>query len=243
MKLNYVIVSSNEDKTYSDCWHIVSKTWKEIMGLTPVMASIDEEESDFYSSEYGIVKKFKRIDGISTAFQSQVVRLFLPKLLEGYCLISDVDMIPLSKNYFESNSEFLTESNFLVFSSDCPETLSANQYPMCYIAGHSDTFYKIFDLQMEWEEFCWFLYKRNESKWCIDQEYVFDQVTKYHEQTGDVVFLKRGWGGGYAHNRVDRASWAYNPEEVKKGTYVDCHMLRPWVVYKDEINKLVNLLY
>jgi hypothetical protein len=42
------------------------------------------------------------------------------------------------------------------------------------------------------------------------------------------------------NNRIDRSRWTYNTEDLKKGFYVDSHLLRPYIENKTEINNLID---
>lgn len=241
MKLKYVLIGSDTDSLYLDFWPVVSKVWNKIFKLTPVLGLICDEESDIYSDEFGLVKKFKKIDKINVGLQSQIVRFYLANFLEGNCLVSDIDMLPLSKTYFETTSMELDSEKIIVHSSDNPECLENNMYPMCYFAAHSETLKKVFDLNLSWDEFCIFLNKRNES-WYTDQKYLFQKIDEYNKKFGNVIFLKRGWDK-LASRRIDRANWSYDSELVKQDYYIDSHLLRPYSENKNQINELINLLF
>jgi hypothetical protein len=241
MKIDYVIVSSNENPYYLDFWPTISKVWKEKFNITPVLGLVCNEDSDFEESEYGLVKKFKSIEGIDTGFQSQIVRLFLTKELNGYCLISDIDMVPLSVKYFEECASFLTKNNIVVYSSDNPECLHNKEYPMCYVSSHSETFKLCLNLHLNWSEFVKMMKDKNQG-WSTDQKYLFEKINEFKVQKDDVVLLNRGWSG-FAYKRIDRASWNYDAVNVSNGYYIDCHSLRPYKENKTEIEKLVELLF
>lgn len=240
MKINYVIMGSNMDPMYIDFWPVVSKVWKEKFNITPVLGLICDEDSDLYEDKYGLIKKFKRIDGVNDAMQSQIVRLFLPKFLNGSCLMSDIDMIPLSVNYFKSGSEKLNDENVIVFSSDNPECLRDNMYPMCYVLSNSNIFSEIFELNISWCEFVKKQNNRNQG-WYTDQKYIYEKINRYHLEKNNCVFLERGWNGA-ANKRIDRINWVYEPKKVKDGYYIDSHSLRPYSKYKNEINELISYL-
>lgn len=241
MNLKYVLLGSDTNPFYLDFWPIVSKVWKEVFQIEPVLGLISDEESELIKDEYGLIKKFKKVEGIDLGLQSQIVRFYLNNYLEGFSLISDIDMLPLSKIYFEGTCSRLNKENLMVLSSDNPECSSEQMYPMCYIASHTDTFKKVFDLNVSWEEFCTILNSRNES-WYTDQKYLYEKVNDFHRKTNNVVFLKRGWNG-QASRRIDRINWTYDPDKVKRGFYIDSHLLRPYSEYSTNINDLVNLLY
>lgn len=240
MNINYAVVGSDDNPLYLDFWPLVSKVWKNNIGVTPVLGLISNEDSDITETEYGLIKKFKKIDGISSSLQSQIVRLFLTKFLDGYSLISDIDMLPLSKDYFLKNSERINNNNIIVYSSDNPECIQNKMYPMCYILAHTDTYSKIFDLNLNWEEFCHFLNNKNQG-WYTDQKYLYEKINQFKNNENQVIYLNRGWNPT-ASKRIDRIFWTYQIDKVKDGYYIDCHLLRPYNQYKNEINDLVNLL-
>jgi hypothetical protein len=240
MKIDYVIMGSDSNPMYLDFWPIVSKVWKEKFNIVPVLGLICDEDSEMYSDEYGIIKKFKKIDNVDVGLQSQIVRLFLPKFLNGSCLISDIDMMPLSVDYFNKNSEELNYENIVIYSSDNPECLREKMYPMCYILSHSEVFKKIFKLDVDWTFFTEELKNRNQG-WYTDQKFIYEKINDYHSENKNCVFLNRGWNG-VADNRIDRINWNYDIEKLKMGYYIDSHLLRPYKRYETEINNLVNII-
>lgn len=240
MNLNYVLLGSDENSMYLDFWPIISKIWKKKFNVIPILGLICSDDSDLYENEFGFIKKFKKKDGVSTGFQSQIIRLYLSNFVNGNCIISDIDMMPLSIKYFDETSSLITDNNLIILSSDNPECISDNMYPMCYVAGHSNTFKKALDLQLSWDEFCTLLHNRNQS-WFTDQKYLYEKVNQYHELNKNCIFLKRGWSG-FAEKRIDRGSWSFDHNLVKSDYYIDSHLLRPYNEHKIEIDKLVNLV-
>jgi hypothetical protein len=241
MNIEYVLIGSDENPYYLDFWPLVSKVWKEIFNVTPVLGLIGEEDSDLQKDAFGLVKRFKKIDGVDAGLQSQIVRFYLANHLNGKCLISDIDMLPLSVDYFEGTCSRLNETNLIIHSADNPECLRENMYPMCYVAGHSEVFKKIFELDLNWGDFCKMLSSRNQT-WYTDQKFLFEKVNEFKSNDGEVILLKRGWRGP-AERRIDRINWTYDPNKVKEGYYIDSHLLRPVSQYQTHINSLINLLY
>jgi hypothetical protein len=240
MKIDYVILSSCTDKYYLDFWPVVSKVWKNLFGVTPVLVLITDEESDFYDDGNGLVKKIKITGEVNSQIQTQIVRLYIPKLLNGYCLISDIDMIPLQKKYFIEPSLDITEDDIVVYSSDNPECLNENMYPMCYILSHSKNF-DIFHKNLSWVDFIKNEISKLNYGWNTDQKYMFDCLQQYNKNK--IKLLSRGWYAGGAVKRIDRGWWGYEEDKVKEGYYIDSHLLRPYCDHKEKIDKLINLLY
>ena len=236
-KINYVLMGSDKNPTYLNFWTPVSRIWKEKFNITPVLGLIGDEESELEKTDFGLVKKFKSVENVNIGMQSQIVRLFLPKFLDGICLMSDIDMIPLSKKYFEENSNYIEDDNMVIFSSNHPQTINEKMYPICYVGAHSNIYKKIFELDTDWDIFCQKLSKRNEN-WYTDQKFLFEKSSDFSLETNKLILLEREWND----NRVDRSDWSYKPELVKEGYYIDCHSLRPYNIYKSEIDKLIELI-
>jgi len=242
MKIDYAIMGSNLTPMYLDFWPIISKTWKEIFNITPVLGLICDEDSDLIEDEFGLVKKFKAIEGIDTGLQSQIVRHWLTKELSGNVVISDIDMVPLSKQYFIDQVKSFDSSKIYVMSSDNVECINNKEIPMCYNISDSNLFARMLGLDDTWVEF---VNKLNYMGfgWTTDQNYLWLKLQEFKEKNpNDVVLLSRGWPRG-ADKRIDRLWWSYEPNLVKEGYYIDSHLLRPYNENKERVDNLINLLY
>jgi hypothetical protein len=240
MKIKYAIMGSNMNPIYYDFWPIISKTWKEVFDITPVLGLICDEDSDFIQDKYGLIKKFKSIEGIDDGLQSQIVRFYLPSILDDISITSDIDMVPLSKKYFIDNIKPFDENKFYVMTSDNPECLRNHEYQMCYNIAKPQLFKDVLKIEDSWVDFVNKL-KNLGFGWTTDQRYLYDMVNAYANKE-NIVLLNRGFSG-FAHNRIDRAIWHYDVNAVKNGDYIDSHLLRPYQEHKAEIDNLINLLY
>jgi hypothetical protein len=242
MKIDYAIMGSYENPMYLDFWPIISKTWKEIFNITPVLGLICDEDSDFIEDEYGLIKKFKTIEGMDSGLQSQIIRLWLTKELTGNMVISDIDMVPLSKQYFIDQIEHFDVSKIYSMSTDNAECNNNKEFPMCYNISDSQLFAKMLDLDDTWVQFATKLHSMNFG-WTTDQNYLWLKLQEYRNNNpNDVVLLNRGWSRS-ADRRIDRLWWSYDPNLVRSGHYIDSHLLRPYNENKEEVNKLINLLW
>lgn len=235
MKIKYALVGSNKNPDFLDFWPIISKVWKTRFDVIPVLGLITEEESEIISTNDGLVIKIKKSNLLSEIQQSQLVRLFLPKFLDGVCIVSDIDMIPISKKYFIDNISQYEDKDFLILSSHHEQTLGTNQYPMCYVVGHSKVFHEIFDLNESWDQF---LSSVPNFGWFSDQVFLYNKVK--NSNYTHVKFPYREFGANI--KRIDRSDWNYNTELLQSDYYIDSHLLRPYKPNEIEINKLINLL-
>lgn len=248
MKIDYVILSSDNNPLYIDFWPIVSKIWKEKFNITPILALIDNDDIllDKIDKTYGDVYKFDIIDDVPIYLQCLWIRYWITsKFKNSVCMISDIDMIPLSKYYFiDSISEI--DNNDYVHLNPCYD--SYGTLPSCYHIGKGSLLKEIWKLDDKWEDSIKRLNNLNlgrspdnlvdKIKWFSDEKYSSDLIFEWRKTNiNRVNFIKRE-----DMRRIDRYYWSYDKELVKSGYYYDSHCVRPYTIYKSEIDKLINLL-
>ena len=112
MKLDKVILSSDDNPDYLEFWPIVSEAWRNI-GIEPIL---------FYTGKNKIknenVFNFN-LEKCDSAFIAQNVRLLAPTLFPNdTCIISDIDNMPLSEDYFQGNIVNITDNQFVIYRPD-----------------------------------------------------------------------------------------------------------------------------
>lgn len=229
MKIDYVIIASDENPTYKDFYPVVAKKWNELGFKTYFINICDNDE--IFENKWGIVHNIKALEFVSTAFQSQVVRLFSSNFIEGNLLMSDVDMLPLNKEYYNSYVNELTENNVIIYTGQ-PYT-DVPYYPMCYILAHSNTLRNLLSIKnLSFSDYCKMLFEKYGEAWNTDEHFMYDEFQKNKES---LVIKSRD-----LKRRVDRFRWGYDYNLLKEGYYIDSHLLRPYAQYFQEVNKLIN---
>ena len=115
MKIDYVVISSDDNPMYKDFYPIVAKRWSD-MGYKTYYVNITDNNS-ILENEFGIIHNVKAIPNIPTGFQSQVVRLFTSNFIDANLLMSDIDMLPINKDYYEHCVSELTPDNIIIYSA------------------------------------------------------------------------------------------------------------------------------
>lgn len=238
MKIDYVIVSTDDNKLYSDFWEPVKNLWFNLVGIKPLLVKISDNDN-VVEYDNCIIHNFKKIDNINTGFQSQIARMYVTRYYQNsVCLTSDIDMLPLCKNYFVKDIENVDNDNLVIFSSDAYQGIS--RYPICYNAAKGKTFNDIMKFEDTFTEYCIKLYNMGLG-WDTDELFFGKMVDSYENQS-IITKLNRGWEYGRAKERIDRVYWVYDENKLKSQKYIDSHSLRPYSRYKNEIDKIINHL-
>jgi hypothetical protein len=238
MKIDYAVVSCDENLLYSEFWEPVKKLWFNLIGITPLLVKISNN-NDVYEFDDCIIHNIKKIEGVDTGFQSQIARMYVTKYYEEkICLTSDIDMLPLSKKYFTDDIKEFDGDSLIIFSSDAYQ--GVERYPICYNAAKGKLFNEIMNFEDTFELYCQKLNKMGLG-WDTDELYFGNKVNTFTNQN-KIIKLNREWEYGRAKKRIDRAFWNYNIEQLKSQNYIDSHSLRPYSKYKSEIDKIIDYL-
>jgi hypothetical protein len=243
MELKYAVVSSNSNPEYLDFWPHVAKAWKYLIGLEPVLLYIDENEPPSWVHEHGKVYYFKSIKEWDIVQQSQCIRFWAARLLDAPFIISDMDMLPISKGYYIDNAKNVKNGEIISYSSDIIKYRwykTNPQYPMCYLAGDPSSFIKALDLaDNDYKRFLLRLKSMN-LRGGTDQKFFYNCVTN---KRTPMIHLERGWiEEKYATGRLDKVVWPKFDYNI--GEYIDCHLPRPYEGNKvicDELFSKLNI--
>ena len=225
MKIDRVILACDDNPLYQNFWQLVATAWTN-MGIRPTLALVGDTKID---ENFGDVVHIPSIDGISNGFITQVVRAFLPILFPNdVCLLSDIDMMPLNKNYFLKAANPVPDNFLLVYSADAYPT--ELRYPMCYLAAKGAIFQEILTVKegnisliiegiKDWHS--------EGLGWNTDEVLLGRHIKAWQGFDNQMVLLNRGWSP-LAKRRLDRARWFINPLFLYFNYYIDAHLPRPY---------------
>jgi len=144
LRIDRAIIASNANPTYLEFWPLVAQAWNTLTSIKPTLILIADENVTV-DTEIGDVIRFDPIPGISTAMQSQVIRLLAPILFEDdVCLITDIDMFPTSEAQLVRPLKTICNDNFVIYRFNAyPDQ---ERIPMCYNAAKGSVFKDIFNI-------------------------------------------------------------------------------------------------
>ncbi len=248
--VKYVYLSTNDDPLYVQFWPIVATVWRK-WGYTPLLSLVTDKPREEWQwmEEYGEVFQYDPRPEIPAPNWAKVSRFFNYYRYPEKGIGSDIDMIPLNKDYFDSLFEY---DGFVIGAYDSYKGQTwAGEDPFrkfagCYMVADGETWREIVNPQnlsedelvksfYDIREFCEDgIYKEGINFEEFSEESLIRVLLK--RWGGDTVKLKRpgGWNPR-AVRRIDRAQWEIDPQKLKEGYYLDCHSLRP---LEDHINEL-----
>lgn len=219
-----VFISSDNNPIYRDFFPICKKFWKHI-GFIPIHLKIG-------SKQFPIVPK------IPTSFQAQIVRLYASKFYPNDIIITtDIDILPLSKNYFIDKLP-KNEKEVIVYTSNALSENGEDRFAMCYISSYGKNLSKIV-LENENETWIDFVNRLNSLNlgWNTDELFITEKIK---ESNYNKILHKRvrDESGFLFVDRLSRKNWKIN----KNNFYVDAHCPRPYAKYKEEIDSLFQFI-
>lgn len=169
--------------------------------------------------------------GYRDATLVQTARLLGGHFCKGLIMTGDVDMVPMS-NYWKPQHDKVT-----VYGEDLT---GHKEYPICYIAMDAADWVKV----IPESGLISLLDKYPQAKsqdfytwWGVDQHIITERIKRLVDPQR-LVKIDRGFTGGLAKGRVDRADWhgTLNAPGVK----IDAHMPRPF--NEVEAKRIVGLV-
>lgn len=231
--IDRVILSTDTHADYIEFWPVVARVWSS-MGIRPTLALIATPDV-VIDETIGDVIRFEPIPGVPNGLYAQVIRLLLPIYFEeDVCLISDIDMIPLDKDYFIQGAARVPEHAFLMYR-ELPAHWRRVQ--MCYNAAKGKLFKEIFRINSPaeiparvaaWHNLDYGFY--------TDEKVFFLYLVQWPGYRTRCAQLRDG-----TIRRLDRTEWKYTLNQFKNGAFIDMHCPRPYSKHKAEIDMLLQL--
>ena len=268
MKINKVIMSCNDNPFYSDYWPAVSRVWKEKFNIEPVLVYLGDASE--MSTEYGTVVQLDKLDDAPIHTQAQWARYWYTQFEpDTMWLMSDIDMLPLSTDYFVKSGEHIPNDDDILVHYNTNATYNDETkswelggncidggvcIPTCYSAATGKLRKEILDLVPDFAESIERLkWKDNDyhhapdgvngvQHWYAEEAYQSDKIKDYIRKHPD-KFIVVNRLGGFCSNRLDRGHSGmpeWNPEALRAGWYMDFHMPRPWSEFGERIQEVVD---
>ena len=246
------VVSTDNNHTYSFFAPIVAAFWKYVAKYECIIINVGEpDEKTKFSLNYAEQVFGAKIIQINNCTQASDVtlaqssRLYACDLLQDtndFLLTSDIDMLPLSYEYFNVSS---TDDKFIFLYYNAYDM---HKFPICYLGARINLWKKI-------------MLSQNDISFLDDFNFNFTQFSDKNPNTlqvwnfDELLFENKFWSWveknainlddkvvkihrNPNNDRLDRADW--KNDFHAHSIYKDCHALRPAYLH-DNFHKIYDL--
>lgn len=233
MKINRVILASNDNQDYLDFWPLVSESWKRL-NISPTLIFTGKKKRNL---EGDVIHFY--IEELDPIFVAQNIRILAPALFMNENIItSDIDDLPLSRKYFLDNVTEIPNHMFTVYRAG---VIDKKMIPISWNLANSKTWQEIFKIHSENEIvnrlIKWYPieYRRGYPGWYTDQIKLKQYVNKFSKKNKQrVVYLT---DKSMHFNRISRDATDGVIQNLKNTNveYSDYHMPIPFIKHKKAI--------
>lgn len=236
LPLHRVIVACDTNPIYLPYWPVVAQAWKKIVGLKPTLVIIGPKDTPVDKTLGDVIIVEPLLD-VPTALHAQLIRMLIPFLFPNDgCIVSDMDMFPLSKDYFVNSIAHVPDNSFVVYRDAVHRGENPGMYPMCYIAAKGSVFQEVFNVHSLDDiaaiTRAWWAKRIG---WHTDQQMLYECLHAWKDFEIRCIRL-----GHMVGPRVDRGAWHYDINLLKQGHYIDCHGFRPYELNLHLLTQLVK---
>jgi hypothetical protein len=142
MKLGAIVSAVNSNPHYMSFVPLFIRAWTALFPELQVIVVLVANEIPTEFLEYRNHIRLAPVDpSISSVLAAQCIRLLWPRFVEteDAVLITDIDMIPLQRDYYVNPIKDVSNDTFVVYRHGLPIQLY-----MCYVAGTPSTWRKMF---------------------------------------------------------------------------------------------------
>jgi hypothetical protein len=267
MKVNRVILSSNNNKDYFQFWNPLSKVYKEKFNITPTLIWIGTEEEMIdckISNDYGdviITEPNKKYTIASQcAWGSYWATQFFPNEV---CFIWGIDEVPLSGIFIKDMVEEIQDDRYVMLISDAylPDhwTIEYSSSPSGQHIALGSTFMDIYKFEKSFQDEIEKVFNSGTHEaylsthptgyypvimehpnWGTDETYYSHILRNYK---GDFEILSLNNFDLMRERRIDCERFYEIPYDLtllKKGWYSQAHLCRPFDIHQNYIQNLFN---
>jgi len=266
MKIDRVILASNENINYYPFWNPLSKVYKENFKIEPTLIWFGEE-SDIerlgLSTDYGNIIVQSPHPNYRVGWQTTWSLFYYTKFFPGETITTmGIDQAPLSDIFFRQLIEDTTDEQYVMLIDDAYMPIYWENHngtsPSAYHIANSEVFNKVYEfeddfhkevekvyntpVERDWNPTCAF-WTSGEEKWGLDESYTSKKLREYKTKGGNINAKSR------FRLLRDRRIECYRTKEtsyddnlLQNGFYSESHLCRPYTDHVDYINRMLSLI-
>lgn len=253
MRIDNVIFGVNADPMYYQFWNTVSKIFKVKFGIHPVLCFCGNVKPEYNLGEdYGTIIEFPIAEDVPEYLHATWVRFYCAKMFpDAVCLLGDIDMLPISRNFYIDNLVDVSDDHFTHILADayCPgdfdrwrQHVKDYTVPAHHHVAKGSLYQDVFRFEDTWiKEIRKFANTKlgvphperpGWTYWCADEVYPTIMMRAYCDNGGIIQTP------GYTQKMLSRPYHHYTQEDLSSDRYFACHSPRPYAMHMEWIDKL-----
>ena len=248
MKVDRVLLVSDNNPLYSDFWNNLSFTYKEKFGISPLLiffGSKEDAKKLNLSDKYGEIRFENLVPNIPPWQFTWALFYFTKFYPDDTCAIMGIDQIPLGTYFLKDVIENVNEDKYVMLIDDQYKLEKKSSYkwdeggfsPSAYHIAKGKTFEEIFNFEEKFEDEIIKLHNSNiptmwGNGWGMDEAYSCKKLREFYDRTRIVDLSKTS---DFLSRRIDchrHIEVHYSLEKLKNNSYIECHSCRPYANHK-----------
>ena len=259
MKLDRVILSSDDNLKFIEFWPLVAEAWRKLFEVDVWLAVVSwcyGKAALRKLKEHGYVEVYAPIEGIPIANQAKIARYHLASIWNDASVVmtNDIDLLPLQSAYVHDLLHQRPPGHLLTVGAELYTGPEKGKFTAGYLTAESSVWSKLVNpLHLAWPAFIKSFVGMSE----IDYKEDISR-TVHHEEPDTfsdesllrallkmnpvpVIYARRGFEP-YTARALCRSDWKLDPGKLKNNEYVEAHLPRPWHDHVDKIKPLAEYL-
>jgi len=256
MKVDRVILVSDNNSLYYSFWDNLSKTYKEKFNINPTLIFFGTEKelkTANLSAEYGDIILENKINEILPWQYTWALFYYTKFYLNETCVVMGIDQIPLGTYFLKDIIKDINENQYVMLIDDIYTLEHKFPYkwdqggfsPSAYHIAKGSTFSDIYNFEDTFEKEIKKIDSLNiptmwGEKWGTDESYSSKKLREYHNRNrisdlkASRQFLTRRIDC-HRHNEVP-----YDINLLNSNYFIECHACRPYEDHKQYLDNLFN---
>jgi hypothetical protein len=256
MKIDRVILSTNNNPTYYQFWNPLSKLYKENFGITPTLIFIGSEkelESLELSRDYGDILRQEIVTSKDVSWTTTWALFYFTKFFPNdVCLINGIDQIPMGSKFLIDYIKDIKDDKYVMLIDDAYKIMNSRKdwsegghSPSAYHIGKGELFNKVYSFEETFEDEI----KKIESislnsmwgTWGMDEAYSSQVLYKKKSEIEIECLSKFGEILGGGRLECQRSlEVPYSSNKLRNNGYIECHSCRPYLTHKKYLDGIFD---
>jgi len=256
MKIDRVILTTNNNPTYYQFWNPLSKVYKENFGITPTLIFLgtqDELDSLDLSKEYGEILRQDIVPSKDISWTTTWALFYYTKFFQNeICLINGIDQIPMGSKFLIDYIKDIDDGDYVMLIDDAYKLMfgrkdwsQGGHSPSAYHIAKGETFDKVYEFEKTFEDEI----KKIESiklnsmwgTWGMDEAYSSSML--FNKKNSVKIKALSKFGEIIRGGRIDcerNLEVPFNLVKLQNNGYIECHCCRPYSNHKNYLDSIFN---